>query len=132
MRELQLVPFWQLKLYIENVLGQTDFYKDLFEHYRTTPDLDSKQLTEGIMQLDFVRQVCRISGLNLLDFFRKWGFLSPVDTILNDYGNKNFRITSEQITAIEAEINAASYPKPAADVTLITDSNYQTFNNSLI
>lgn len=72
--ETKLVPFWQLKLYIVDALGQKDFYHDLFEHYRTTPSLDTGKYTTAIEQLDFVRQVCRISRLNLIDYFTKWGF----------------------------------------------------------
>ena len=60
-------------------------------------------------QLDFVRQVCDISGLNMLDFFEKWGFLYPVKTTLNDYGNKAFEITEEQIELLKEEINGKGY-----------------------
>ena len=28
----KLVPFWQLELYMEYVLGKTDFYKDVYEY----------------------------------------------------------------------------------------------------
>lgn len=123
---LKLVPFWQLKLYLVEAKGQEDFYKDLYEHYRTTSNLNTSNTTEGILQLDFVRQVCRISGYNLLDFFEKWGFLRPVDTVLNDYGNKPFTITQAQIDALVAEIQSAGYKTPNADVHKITDD---TVNN---
>lgn len=32
---LKLVPMWQLKLYFVDILGREDFYKDLYEYYRT-------------------------------------------------------------------------------------------------
>lgn len=122
-RELQLVPFWQLKLYMIDALGKKDFYHDLYEHYRVTDNLGTSAFTDGIIQLDFVRQVCALSGLNMLDFFEKWGFLSPVNTILNDYSQKTFIITQEQINMLKDEINSKSYTTPHKDVSQITETN---------
>ncbi len=69
-RETQLVPFWQLKLYMIDVLGKkTDFYHRLYEYFRTHESPSDKGENQGMNQLDFVRQVCDISGLNMLDFF---------------------------------------------------------------
>lgn len=125
--ETKLVPFWQLKLYMIEAEGKVDFYKDLFEHYRVTKDLATGSATDGVLQLDFVRQVCRISGLNMLDFFTKWGFLTPVDTTLDDYGTKKFTITQAQIDALIKEINAAGYAQPKADIHLITEENINSY-----
>lgn len=119
----KLVPLWQLKLYMEDVLGKKDFYKDLYEYYRVTPNLDTSIATQGVLQLDYVRQTCRLSNLNMLDFFEKWGFLTPVDIELDDYGVKRFTITQEQIDALKAEINKKGYSMPHKDVHLITDNN---------
>ena len=126
-RELQLVPFWQLKLYMIDALGKKDFYHDLYEHYRITPNLDSSKTTEGIVQLDFVRQVCALAQLNMLDFFEKWGFLTPVNTILNDYSDKAFIITQQQVDALKQEINGKGYPMPHANVHQITDANINNY-----
>lgn len=124
---LKLVPFWQLKLYMVDALGKNDFYKDLYEHYRTTANLNTADLTDGVLQLDFVRQVCRISGLNMLDFFTQWGFLRPVDKVLNDYGNKPLVITQPQIDALVKEIKSKNYATPHANVHQITEENLQQY-----
>ncbi|TDN98408.1 M60 family metallopeptidase [Sunxiuqinia elliptica] len=124
---IRLVPFWQLKLYMIDALGKKDFYKDLYEHYRVTDAPNTSSDTQGILQLDFVRQVCRISGLNMVDFFKKWGFLTPVDKTINDYGNKAFRITQPQINNLIDEINAAGYASPHANVEDIQDNNIDQF-----
>lgn len=126
-RETQLVPFWQLKLYIVDALGQKDFYHDLYEYFRNNPSPSEQGKNAGMDQLDFVRQVCRISGLNLLDFFDKWGFLKPVNTTLNDYGNKIFTITQNQINSLKEEINDAGYAMPASNVHEITDETVSAF-----
>lgn len=125
--EWKLVPFWQLKLYLVDAKGQTDFFPDLFEHYRTTLDLDASKLTQGVLQLDFVRQVCNLSEINLLDFFDAWGFLRPLDVTVNDYGNKAFKITQEQVDALKAEIESKNYPKPTLKVEEIRDDNINLY-----
>ena len=126
-RETQLVPFWQLKLYMIDVLEKTDFYHKLYEYFRTHESPSDKGENQGMNQLDFVRQVCDISGLNMLDFFEKWGFLYPVKTTLNDYGNKAFEITEEQIRLLKEEINGKGYRMPRANVHQITESNLNDY-----
>ena len=36
-------------------------------------------MTDGDIQLDFVYNCCLSAKMNLLDFFEKWGFLTPVN-----------------------------------------------------
>lgn len=127
-RETQLVPFWQLKLYFVDALGQEDFYHDLYEYYRNNPSPSDEGKNAGLNQLDFVRQVCRISGYNMLDFFEKWGFLKAVNVTLGDYGNKLFAITNNQIQTLKKEIEAAGYKTPAPNVHEITDETWGDFN----
>ena len=125
----RLVPFWQLKLYLVDALGQKDFYRDLYEYYRTYDyeSLNASKYTHGVYQLDFVRQVCRLSHLNLLDFFEKWGFLTPIDRDVNDYSKGRFTITEAQIASLKAEIEAEGYDSPHPDVHLITDDNIANY-----
>lgn len=127
---LKLPPFWQLKLYFVDILKQEHFYHNLFEHYRVTEDLSEALLGNnyhGMLQLDFVRQVCNIGKMNMIDFFEAWGFLRPVDVVVNDYGNKTMKVTQEQIDELEAEIVAKNYPKPAIVVQDLTDLNYRQY-----
>lgn len=126
-RETQLVPLWQLKLYFVDALGQEDFYHDLYEYYRNNPSPSDEGKNAGLDQLDFVRQVCRISGYNMLDFFEKWGFLTVVNTTLDDYGSKIFIITKNQVDALKEEINSAGYKTPAPNVHEITDETWEDF-----
>jgi len=126
----QLIPFWQLKLYLMDVLGKDDFYKDLYEHYRITADLSSSAatLTDGVYQLDFVRSVCRVANLDLTDFFETWGFLKAVDVIFTDYGEKRITITQEQVDVLKSEITTKNYPKPThSNIHMITDLNVNTY-----
>lgn len=129
-RECQLVPFWQLKLYLVDVLGQEDFYKDLYEYFRNNPSPSDKGENAGMDQLDFVRQACRIANLDLTDFFDKWGFLKAVNTTLDDYGSKSFVILQRDIDALKEEIKQANYPKPRHDnIHLITNNTMDDYRN---
>lgn len=124
----QLVPFWQLKLYMIDVLGKKSFYKDIFEKVRTTPNVDTSVITDGYYQLNFVRMACESSELDLTDFFDAWGFFIPVDIPeLDDYGKRRFTITQEQVNELKAEIAAKKYPKPKHNIYDIRDSNLSNF-----
>jgi hypothetical protein len=126
----KVVPFWQLYLYFVHILGQEHFYHDLYEHFRVTPDIDQSAAGDnyyGLLQLDFVRQVCRIGQRNLTDFFETWGFLRPVDTTIDDYGNKRVIITAAQIASLKNEVEAMGYPKPEIAVEDLTDKNYKGY-----
>ena len=95
--------------------------------YISNAGLDTSVDTQGILQLDFVRQVCNGAKIDFLDFFEKWGFLRPVDKTFNDYGNKNFTVTQKQIDDLKAEIRAKGYNKAPENLYLITDENFESY-----
>ncbi len=129
----KLVPFWQLELYFGKVLGRTPleqsdyggFYPDVYEYVRANDDLD----TAGEQQLEFVYNASLAAGMNLLDFFGKWGFLTPVDLTIDDYGTGTVSITEAQIEALRARVEALGYTTPDVPLEYITDNNYETFKN---
>lgn len=130
-RETQLVPFWQLKLYLIDVLGQEDFYHDLYEHFRTHESPSERGENAGMDQLDFVRQVCAISGYDLTTFFGSWGFLRQANATLNDYGDKSFSITTKEVEDLRAEIKSKTergeYKTPPANLHLIQEDNLDNY-----
>ena len=67
----QLVPFWQLQLYIAYVLGNTEFYADVYEYIRNNT-VTGKQAWE--YQVEFPYICSKVSGIDLSEFFEKWGF----------------------------------------------------------
>jgi hypothetical protein len=117
----KLVPFWQLKLYLHDALGQTAFYKDLFYEIMTTDAPGTSAETDGRHQLHFVRTACKAANLDLTYFFEQWGFLTPVSN------GTVFVITQAQIDALKAEIAGKKYPKPPKDFTGIQDNNVATY-----
>lgn len=132
----KLIPFWQLQLYFGNVLGMTPdidsdnpnekggFYPDVYEHLRTK-DVSSDN---GKQQLEFVYIASLKSGYNLTDFFEKWGFLTPVDVVLNDYGEGRLTVTDAMITDVKNRINNLPFLKlENIPLEYITDNNWKTF-----
>lgn len=129
----KLVPFWQLELYLGKVLGktplqQTDkggFYPDVYEHVRTHDDLP----TAGDQQTEFVYICSLYSGYNLLDFFTKWGFLTPTKTVIDDYGEGTLEVTQDRINEITKRVEALGYPKPDVALEYISDNTWEWYKN---
>jgi hypothetical protein len=120
----QLVPLWQLYLYLDNILGKTgthgaSFYEDIYEHYRKS-DKTVGTRTDGQHQIYFVELVCKTANLNLTDFFRKTGFLQP-------YSAGSFLVSEAMVNA--AIDNIKGYPSPTQAVEYITDANASIFKN---
>jgi hypothetical protein len=113
-----LVPFWQLQLYFANALGYVDTYKTLYEQMRIAPVLP----TAGEQQLRFVRMISDITQTNLVNFFYKWGFLTP--------GTSPFLITDSQVRETIAYIESRGFSSPGV-IEYITDSNQEIFRNQL-
>lgn len=109
-------------------LQQTDrggFYPDLFEYIRTHEDLK----TPGEQQLEFVYIASKVAHTNLLDFFEKWGFLTPVDVLVEDYGSGQMTITQDQADEIRRRVEALGYSKPDIALEYITDNTVDVFKN---
>lgn len=133
----RLVPFWQLQLYFADVLGNTDFYKDIYEKVRINPNPTAANTgytgctSDGACQLEFVRLACEVSGYDLTKFFADWKFLSPIDQEKEDYSAGRFTVTQTGIDVVKAKIAAMNLPAPplpaGKELYLITDSNKNTY-----
>jgi len=120
----KLVPFWQLKLYMHDVVGKTDFYADVYEAVRNNPNPG----TNGECQLQFVKIVCDVAKLDLTDFFEVWGFLTPISKEIEDYSKEWHIITQEQIDILKAEIALKNYLKPKhSNIHEINDNNVSSY-----
>ncbi|MDD2246470.1 MAG: M60 family metallopeptidase [Proteiniphilum sp.] len=121
----KLVSLWQLQLYFANAHGFTDIYKDLYEKVRTSPT----KLNAGEQQLEFVKMMCDVTQTNLTAFFQKWGYLSPFDQEIDDYGKARVVITQNQINQTIAYIESRNYQIPTGKIEYICDSNWEVFKN---
>lgn len=123
----KLVSLWQLQLYFANARGNVDLYKDLYERMRTSPDKSSP----GEQQLNFVRMMCDITRTDLTGFFTRWGYLTPFDGIIDDYGEGRLTITQYQIDQLINEIKGKNYTPITEKIEYICDSNWGIFKNRL-
>lgn len=116
---VKLGPLWQLQLYFGVArMGRPDFYADVFQKVRET---DDSRLSNGELQLNFMRNVCDIQKQNLTEFFYRVGMLKPIDKELDDYSRGRLTITKEQ--AQELVRHASKYPKPASPVIYYISAN---------
>lgn len=128
----KLVPFWQLELYFGKVLEKTPlkqsdmggFYPQVYEYAR---EKDYTGMTQGDIQLDFVYNCSKAAGMNLLDFFEKWGFLREIKKDIDDYGVKNLTVTKAMADALRAKVNALNLPKPDVALEYISDNTYELY-----
>lgn len=110
--ELHMRMNWQLWNYFHNCGYMEDFFPELFEYLRTNP-LPSEMasyvgLTEdaGLSQLKFYEAVCKVSGMDLTEFFDVWGFFRPVNQSYSQYGTVQYTVTDEMISASKARVAA--------------------------
>ncbi|MFA7493612.1 MAG: M60 family metallopeptidase, partial [Proteiniphilum sp.] len=112
---VRLCPLWQLMLYyrIANASWKKpDWYADVAEIVRNT---DETGMTDGQLQLNFMRNTMDVIGEDLTGFFETAGMLKPIDRHLDDYGGGN-RITITQQDCDDLKAYASKYPKPQSPV----------------
>ena len=128
-----LVSLWQLQLYMTHVEGNPDFYKDLYEELRKTNDARRGQdrRNQGEIQLDFTRIASKVAGLDLTEFFEKWGFFRPMDAEVDDYGKANFKITKELADSYRQKVAEMGLPKPTLMLDYICDDNVKYFKDRI-
>ena len=151
----RIVPFWQLFLYNHLVLGNEDFYPDVYHQCRVgnLPDgspnvvaaevdvvYDSKTMTggqqgktyrmsnDGERQMHFIRLCCDAAQLDLTEFFEQWGLMTPFYGVVVDYGDHVLRITQEMVDDVYEY--ASKYPKPEhKNIWFINNYNLDKYRN---
>lgn len=130
----RLVPFWQLKLYMIDVLGKEDFYKDVYEKIRVNPDPTEGNgcSVDANCMLEFIYLVCETSGLDMTGFFTDWKFLTPASFDVDDYGSRPHVLSQQGVDALKARIQAipgiSAPPVPEGkNLYEIDDSNWESY-----
>ena len=115
---VKLCPIWQLLLYYREIKGQRDWYADVAEIVRKT---DETNLSNGELQLNFIRNTCDVLQQDLSDFFIKTGMLKPIDKEIDDYGAGRVTITQAQCDEMVQYLSR--YPKPETPVLYYLNAN---------
>lgn len=125
---VKLTPLWQLQLYYGAAgLGNPDFYPDIFQKVRLTNEAG---MSNGRLQLNFMRNACDSARQDLSVFFARTGMLKPIDRELDDYGRGRLTITRQDCDDLVAY--AAKYPKPESPVIFYLSANsLEAYKNRL-
>lgn len=117
---VKLCPLWQLLLYYREIIGgeKRDWYADVAEIVRNT---DESELSDGQLNLNFMRNTIDVVKEDLTDFFIKCGMLKPIDKELDDYARGWMTITQEDCD--ELVKYASRYPKPMTPVLYYLSGN---------
>ena len=121
----KLVPFWQIQLLFNNVLGQKDFYASIYEAARTR----ATGSNNGEYQSNFVKMVVDSAKYDMTEFFEAWGFLKPVNKSIDDYGVQTLTITQTQANSLKNYIKNKNFAKMPYAMQYITDNNWQLYKN---
>ena len=125
----QLVPFWQLRLYMMDVCGKTDFYKDVYEASRQLNTLNPRP-TSGQLQLEFVYNSCVAAGMDLRPFFEKWGWLQPTERLYDDYyGKDTIIVNAVDVENLKLRIDSLHLPKLNHAAEYITDNTLKLYTH---
>lgn len=122
----QLVPFWQLRLYVMDVCQKEDFYKDLHERSRLIND--RWDLTNGQWQLEFIYNSCIAANMDLRPFFRQWGWLTPAERIYNTEED-TLTVTTQDIDRINTRIDSLQLPLQMHAAAYITDQTLHLYTD---
>ncbi len=144
-----LVPFWQLQLYYQlggaarnapvlsfddppadyDGVDYANFYAKVA---KMASESDLSDLSPGELQLNFVKMVCDAVEEDLTDFFIQTGFLRPINTVIDDYGERDFIITQAEVDEAIDYIKSRGYDKPVSPVLhYISAHSLNAFKNQL-
>ncbi len=115
---VNVAPLWQLQLYMDVACGKKDFYPRIFDAVRKT---DESKLTQGQMRMNFMKNACDASQLNLTRFFARTRMLTPLNRWKNDYGSRMLTVTPEMVE--DFLVHAHQYPEPDSSVIYYINSN---------
>lgn len=124
----KLCPLWQLQLYFAVAKrGNPDFYPDIFEIVRNT---NEEGMSNGRLQLNFMKNACDVTKQNLTVFFESIGMLKPIDKDMDDYSRGQLTITEKDCDELKAY--AAQYPAPDSPVIYyISSKSVDAFRDKL-
>ncbi|MDM1297070.1 discoidin domain-containing protein [Empedobacter falsenii] len=77
---------------------------------------DSSKITMGQNNLNFAKDLADAVQEDLTDFFTNIGFFTPVNKVINDYGNATIIVTQEMIDEAKSYIKSKNYAKPVSPV----------------
>lgn len=124
---VRVVPMWQLLLYTQEAGKAKDTYGKVTEGIRNYQN--EEKLTDGQLQIKFMRSFCDSAKINFLPFFEKAGMLKPYNHYFRDYGDYWVKISQEMIDELKTYIAAKGYPEADKMMNYINCYNWQVFRD---
>lgn len=130
---VKLVPLWQLQLYFAiagegNDWENKNFYGQIYTEAINAAAPSAAE--DSFYQLQFIKNACDASKLDLTDFFEHSGLLIPIDLWVDDYTCAQMTITPDDIQAVKRY--ASQYPKPSTPVLhYITANSIDIYKHKL-
>ena len=125
---VKLVPFWQLQLYGQEAGYAPNVFGKVVEALRKDSD---EGLTNGMLQMRFMRLVCDSTGLNFLPFFEKAGMLLPINRYIEDYSPGWMKISQSMIDDLKKHVADAGFPTPEGEINYISAKNWKIYRDRL-
>lgn len=125
--EIHMRMYWQLFVYYHLCKNNKDFWPDVFAKMREKYAGVYTENNPGKSQMMFVEAVCEVANEDLTDFFDFWGFFTPVDQKIEQYGTFTYTVTESMINTTKS--NIAKYKK-AAPIQYIEDRKKEWFEAS--
>lgn len=124
--EIHMRMYWQLFVYYHLCKGKTDFWPNVFTKMREKYAGAYTEEYPGKSQMMFVEAVCEVANEDLTDFFDFWGFFTPIDQKIEQYGTFTYTVTEDMISTTKANI---SKYKRAAPIQYIEDRKKEWFES---
>lgn len=125
---VKVVPLWQLLLYTQQAGKCPDVYGKVIEGIRNYSGENS--MSNGQLQIKFMRSFCDSAKVNFLPFFEKAGMLKPINSYIEDYSPGWLKISDGMIQDLKRYIEAKGYPEADRAVNYISGYNWQIFRDS--
>ncbi|MBP3689306.1 MAG: M60 family metallopeptidase [Bacteroidaceae bacterium] len=126
---VKLVPFWQLNLWGTKAGKCPDIIPMVIENLRTTAYNTLYYMSNGEMQLNWIKVACDSAKINLLPFFEKAGMFKEIDRVIYDYGNARTTITTSMLNAVRSYISKKNYPAMTEEINYINGHNWEIYKN---
>lgn len=125
---LKCVPLWQLQLYTHLAGRSPNMYGKVMQAMRRLSD---GSMSNGQLQVQFMKLVCDSTQLNLLPFFEKAGMLRPINAYIEDYSPGWLKINVSMINSLRRHVSNKGYAEVTDEVNYITAHNWETYAKRL-
>ncbi len=125
---VKVVPLYQLLLWTQDAEKSVDAYGAVFESVRVENAAD-QQLSNGQLQVKFMKRFCDATKMNFLPFFEKAGMFKPINVYIEDYSSGWLKINQEMLDELTEYVREQGYAEVPAALNYLNAYNLDVFRN---